>query len=155
AMIALAIGQPEQPLLEDRVFAIPERQRKTQHLMVVTDPRQAILTPAIRAGSCLVMREVIPGVTVVAVILPHRPPLPLAQVWAPFTPGHVSFARLLQALVLFGARHILASFHHPMIEVNHAPRYPAVGHLALHRDHNTAARQPGKAPATPLPQHKG
>src|SRR5262245_28637814 len=108
-MVALVIGQPEQPLLEDLVLAVPERQRKTQHLVVVADSRQPILSPAIRAGPCLIMREVIPGVAVVAVILPHRPPLPLAQVRAPFAPGRMLFPRLLQARVLMGARHVLVS----------------------------------------------
>ena len=87
AMVALAIGQPEQPLLENRVRAVPERQRETQDLVAVTDPRQPILAPAVGAGAGLIMGEIVPGVAVVAVVLPHRPPLPLAEIGAPEFPG--------------------------------------------------------------------
>lgn len=61
-MITLAIGQPKQPLFEDRILAAPERQRKTQDLVVVADSGQPILTPAIGAGASLIVRQVVPGV---------------------------------------------------------------------------------------------
>ena len=49
AVIPLAVGQPEQPLLEDRIIAIPERQRKTEHLVVITDSAKAVFAPAVGA----------------------------------------------------------------------------------------------------------
>jgi hypothetical protein len=55
------------------------------------------------------MREVVPGIAVVAVVLAHCPPLPLAQVRAPLAPGQVLFPRFLHACVLFGVCHISAS----------------------------------------------
>ena len=35
AVIAFAVGQPEQPFLENRIFAVPQRERKTEPLLVV------------------------------------------------------------------------------------------------------------------------
>jgi len=45
-MIALAAGQPEEPLLEDRIPAVPQSQRETQVLLVVGDTREPVLPPA-------------------------------------------------------------------------------------------------------------
>jgi uncharacterized membrane protein len=49
SVIALAIGQPERPLLEYRVLAVPQRQRKTQPLAIITETCEAILAPMIGA----------------------------------------------------------------------------------------------------------
>ena len=35
AVVALAVGEPEQPLLQDRVALVPQRQREAQPLLVV------------------------------------------------------------------------------------------------------------------------
>jgi hypothetical protein len=48
-VIALAIGQTEEPLFEDRVIAIPQGNGKSQALVVVADPGEAVLTPVISA----------------------------------------------------------------------------------------------------------
>src|SRR5262245_52332395 len=109
AMVALAIGQPEQPLLEDGVLAVPERQRETQDLVAVADPGQVVLPPAVCAGARLIMGQIVPGVAGVAIILPHRLPLPLAEIGAPLAPWPMTLPRLLQTLVLGRARHSLAS----------------------------------------------
>ena len=34
-MVALAVGQPEEPLLENRVFAVPEGPREAEVLLVI------------------------------------------------------------------------------------------------------------------------
>ena len=87
AVIALAVGQAEQALLEDRVLAVPEREREAEPLLVVGDAGQAVLAPVIGARARLVVAEVIPGVAVFAVVLAHGAPLPLAEVGPPFLPG--------------------------------------------------------------------
>jgi hypothetical protein len=43
AVVALAVGQPEHPLLQQRVPAVPQRQRETQPLLVVADAGDAVL----------------------------------------------------------------------------------------------------------------
>src|SRR5271156_6912748 len=82
-VIALAVGQAEKPLLQDRVLSVPQRQRKTQPLLLVADARQTVLAPAIGAAACMVMRKVIPGISVAGVVLAHRAPLAFAEVRSP------------------------------------------------------------------------
>ena len=95
AVIALAVGQAEQPLLEDRVLAVPERQRQAQPLSVVADPGDAVLAPAVGARAGLVVGEVLPGVAIGAVILAHGAPLALAEIGPPALPAHIT-ARVLR-----------------------------------------------------------
>ena len=47
AMIALAVGQPEEPLLEDRVLPVPEGQCKAEVLLVIGNAGNAVLAPAV------------------------------------------------------------------------------------------------------------
>ena len=65
AVVALAVRQPEQALLEDRVAAVPERQREAQPLPVVREAGEPVLAPAVGARPRLVVAEVAPGVAVV------------------------------------------------------------------------------------------
>jgi hypothetical protein len=99
-VVALAIGQPEHPLLENRVRAVPQRQRQAQPLTLIADPGDPILTPPIRARPRLLVREVVPRIPAPAVVLAHRPPLALAQIRAPRLPRSGAGARLLQPLML-------------------------------------------------------
>ena len=89
AMIALAVGQPEQAFLEDRILAIPQGQREAETLLVIADAGQTILAPAIGARAGLIVGEVIPGIAPFAVVLAHRAPLALAQVRSPLLPGNL------------------------------------------------------------------
>ena len=47
AVVAFAVREPEEPLLEDRVFPVPESQRKAQVLFVIGNTGQTVLAPAI------------------------------------------------------------------------------------------------------------
>ena len=96
AVVALAVGEPEETFLQDRVALVPERQREAQALLVVADPAQTVFAPAIGAGARLLVTEVIPGVAVGAVVLAHRAPLPLAEVGPPALPRDSLFARVVQ-----------------------------------------------------------
>jgi hypothetical protein len=46
-VVALAVSEPEQPLLKDWIGTVPQRERKAQVLVVVGDSGEPILTPAI------------------------------------------------------------------------------------------------------------
>ena len=100
AVVPLAVGQPEHPLLQDGVAPVPEGEGETEALVVVRDAGDAIFTPPVGAGAGLVVREVVPGVAVLAVVLADRPPLPLAQVRAPLLPRDADLAGVVQALLL-------------------------------------------------------
>lgn len=110
AVVSLGVGEAEHPLLEDRVAAVPQREREAQPLLVVADARDAVLAPAVGARACLVVGEVRPGVTAVAVVLPYGPPLALAQIGAPTAPGHPGFVGLGQPSPL-GIRRVTARPH--------------------------------------------
>ena len=86
AVIAFAVGQSKQPFLQNWILAVPECERKAKRLVVVGDPGQAVLTPAIGPGTRHIMREIIPGVAIQAVVLAHRTPLPFAQIGPPLFP---------------------------------------------------------------------
>ena len=107
AVIPLAVVQPKQPFLENRIFAIPQRQRKAEPLAVIGDAAQAIFPPAVGARTGVVMREVIPGVAVVAVVLTDRSPLALAQVRPPLFPGRLLLPSLFKS-DLFSVFHFAA-----------------------------------------------
>ena len=82
-MVALGAGQAEQPLLEDRVAPVPQREREAQPALAVADAEQAVLAPAVGAAARVVVREVVPAVAVGRVVLAHRAPLPLGRGTAP------------------------------------------------------------------------
>src|SRR5207302_11007826 len=44
-MIALTATEAKEPFFQDRITAIPERQGKTQPLVVIADPGETVLTP--------------------------------------------------------------------------------------------------------------
>jgi hypothetical protein len=51
AVVPLAVGQPEEPLLEDRVLTVPQGEREAEELPVVGNARQPVLAPADRLAS--------------------------------------------------------------------------------------------------------
>ena len=95
AMVALWTRQTEHPLLEDRVAAVPQRERHAETLADVAHARHAVLTPAVGARSSMVVRKVVPGRPVGAVVLAHRAPCSFREVGAPVVPGR----RVVQAVL--------------------------------------------------------
>ena len=47
AVVALTVGQAKQPFLEDRVLTIPQGQCEAQVLLIIRNPSQTILAPAV------------------------------------------------------------------------------------------------------------
>ena len=76
AVVALIAGQSEEPLLENRIAAIPQRDGEADVLVAVANAGDAVLAPAVRSGAGVVVREILPGGPVRAVIFAHRAPLP-------------------------------------------------------------------------------
>ena len=99
-VVPLAIGQAEEPFFEDGIGTVPEAQGKTEELGVVGDAGDPVFPPPVGAGPGLIVREVGPGIAVLPVILPHRSPLPFAQVGPPPAPGDTAVADLEQPLPL-------------------------------------------------------
>src|SRR5262249_24496587 len=104
AVVALAVGQPEQPLLEDGVLAVPQGQGEAEALPVVGDAGQPVLAPAVGAGAGLVVAEVVPGVAALAVVLADGPPLSLTEIGPPLLPGDLLLPLLIETAVFCGHR---------------------------------------------------
>src|ERR1700730_801999 len=102
AVVPLAVGQADQALFEDRVLAVPQRHGKAQPLMVVAEARKAVFAPVIGAGPRLVVREIIPRIAVLAVVLADRAPLALTEIGAPLLPWHPVLTRLIKAYLFCG-----------------------------------------------------
>ena len=95
AVIAFLVGQPEHPLLEDRVDAVPQGEAEAHPSEHVAQARHPVLVPAEGAGPGVVVRERVPGVPVRAVVLADRAPRPLGEIRAPLIPR----ARLAPAVL--------------------------------------------------------
>ena len=86
AVIALVAGEAEDPLLEDRVAPVPERESQTEALLHVGEAGQPVLAPAVGARAGVVVRQVLPGGAVRAVVLANGAPLALTEVRPPLVP---------------------------------------------------------------------
>src|SRR5271170_3533382 len=104
AMIAFAVGQAEEPLLKNGILAVPQGDREAQHAVDVGNSRQTVLAPTVCARARLVMREIVPGIAVLAVVFADGAPLPLTQVGAPFFPRNLGLVAFLQTRALGGCR---------------------------------------------------
>ncbi len=100
-VVPLVAVEAEQPLLEDRVLAVPHREGKAQPALAIADAQEAVLAPAIGAAAGVIVREIIPALAGGRVILADRPPLPLGKIRTPPLPIGLAAMGLLQAL-LFG-----------------------------------------------------
>jgi hypothetical protein len=49
AVVALAVGETEEALLQNRIATVPQCDREAKPLVVIAEPRQAVLAPAIGA----------------------------------------------------------------------------------------------------------
>ena len=87
AVVALAIGEAEQALFQNGIFAVPERKGKTEQLLVVAESGQTVLAPVISSRTSMIVGEVIPGISVRTIVFANGTPLPLAQIRSPFFPG--------------------------------------------------------------------
>src|SRR6516225_4833292 len=104
AVIALGIGQSEEALLQDRVLSVPQGNSKAQPVVVVAETGEAVLAPVIGTGAGLIVGEVVPRITVLAVVLADRAPLSFAEIRPPLLPGHPLLARLVETPLLRGFR---------------------------------------------------
>jgi hypothetical protein len=97
AVVSLGVGQPEQPLLQNWIGAVPQTDRQAQQLPVVAEPGQPVLAPPVGPGSRLIVGERGPGIAA-AVTLAHRAPLTLAEIRTPAAPRDVPQLGLGEAL---------------------------------------------------------
>ena len=75
AMVPLRSGQAEESLFQDGVCSVPEGGSKAEALLPVADSENTVLPPSVGTAPSLLVGEIIPGVTIGAVVLAHRSPL--------------------------------------------------------------------------------
>ena len=152
-VVAFGIGQAEQALLQDRVPLVPQRKSQAQPLLVVADPGDAILSPAVRARPRLIMAEIRPRVLAVAVVLPDRPPLALAEIRSPGPPRNAGpglkqppflgrqRGRIGQRRRARRIRHVSVSLRRSLqLRVGSPGPWPAAGFLSLLHERSATLR---------------
>src|SRR6266567_2401689 len=98
-VVALRVRQSEEPFLQNRVGFVPQGQGKTELLLIVANPQQAVFAPPISVRAGLVMREEIPGCPAGRIILADSPPLPFAEVGSPAVPRLPVLMRFLESML--------------------------------------------------------
>src|SRR5215469_16936591 len=104
-VVSLPVRQPEKAFLQDGIFPVPQSDCETEVLPVVRDSCESILPPPIGTRARLVVRKIVPGITIWAVIFANRAPLTFTQVGSPLSPRHTLNACLLET-------HCFCSFLH-------------------------------------------
>ncbi len=101
AVIAFAVGKAVEAFFQNGVMFVPERERQIELAVVVAQAGQAVVAPAVSAAASMVVREVIPGGAVAAVIFADRAPLAFAGVCTPLPPRELTAIGFVEA-ALFG-----------------------------------------------------
>src|SRR5271154_6201533 len=86
-MVSLRVRKAKISLFDDRVFLIPQSDRKTQILLFIADAGYTLFAPSVSLAACHVMGDVVPGVAISTVILAHGSPLAVAYIRPPFFPA--------------------------------------------------------------------
>ncbi len=86
AVISLGSGQTEHALFQDRIFTVPQCQGETDILIAVRNPGDAVFAPAVGPTAGVIVRKIIPGTAVGAVVFAHGSPGSLAEIRSPFFP---------------------------------------------------------------------
>src|SRR5438046_10406776 len=79
--------------------SIPGCERYARHWRGLGDPADAVFSPAVGAGTRVVVRKKFPGCAAGAVILADRSPLPLREIGPPTLPMLLADARLFEPVV--------------------------------------------------------
>src|ERR1700757_3006199 len=81
-------------------MAVPQGNCKTELLLVIGDPSQTILSPAIGTGTGLVMTEIVPRIPVRTIVFANGTPLPFTEIRTPLFPRDTGFTGIIQAFLL-------------------------------------------------------
>src|SRR5262249_16066539 len=99
AVVALRASQSEEALLQDWIFRVPERECETKTALPICDAEQSVLAPAISAASRVIVRKIIPPISLRRIIFANCRPLSLGEVRPPAFP--VAYARRVLSETLF------------------------------------------------------
>ena len=80
AVIALGVREAEQTLLQNRILAVPHREREAEPLQTIAETSNAILAPAVGAAARVVVRKIFPRRAAGRIILADRSPLAFGKI---------------------------------------------------------------------------
>src|SRR5215469_13099100 len=69
--------------------------------MAVAEAKDTVFAPSICLGARVIVAQIVPGVPVRAVVLPHRAPGALAEIGSPALPVNFAISVLQKAFVFF------------------------------------------------------
>src|SRR5688500_15574913 len=98
AVVAFAVREAEEPLFEDRIFFIPEREGEAEPLLAIAESSETVFAPTICAAAGVFVRKIFPGIAMRGVIFAHRAPLAFRKVRTPPAPFHFLRVRLSQTV---------------------------------------------------------
>src|SRR5262245_23797994 len=101
AVIPFVPRETKQTFFQDRIAAVPHRDRKTDALMPIRNAGDAVLVPEISFRGGMIWRKMLPCRAARAVVFANCTPSTLAEIRPPALPVRRSVARFFQAL-LFG-----------------------------------------------------
>src|SRR5262249_25034710 len=90
AVVAFVRREAEEPLFQDQIALVPERDREAESLSFVRDPEEPVLDPAIGSPPRVIVREVVPAGAGRRIVLTDRTPRSLGEIRPPATPRHLS-----------------------------------------------------------------
>lgn len=111
-MISLGIAQTKQSFLQELILLVPEGKGNVLQAMAVRNTGNTVLAPSVCSGSCLVMREVTPSVSVVRVVFADCRPLSFRNIWPPFFPVFCPLAVFFQTLLFLAEVFVVVDDNH-------------------------------------------
>src|SRR5262245_29796339 len=91
AMVTFRTRETEETFFEDRIVLVPQRQRKTDELLPITNTAESIFVPTIGSGARMIMRKIVPCRAIRAVVFADSAPGAFAEVWSPTFPVDFTF----------------------------------------------------------------
>jgi hypothetical protein len=96
-MITFMGSESEHAFFENRVVSIPESESKAEILVAIANTGNAIFIPTVGTRAGMIVREIAPGVAILAVILADGAPGALRQERAPTIPVALALLTHVQA----------------------------------------------------------
>jgi hypothetical protein len=111
-VIAFGVGQAEHPLFQEGILAVPQREAEAEMKLLVAEAADAVLAPTVGAAAGVLVREVRPGIALLAIVLADRAPLALAEIWSPAAPATLVRLRLREPAALGGLEQARRALRH-------------------------------------------
>ena len=97
-VVSFGAGEAEQPLFQDRIPSVPQREAEAEAPLPVGDAEESVFTPPVGPAPRLIVGEVVPHIAILRVVLAHRAPLTLREVRPPPLPVALATSVLREAL---------------------------------------------------------